>query len=134
MSFRDDRQAALARNEILERENRELIAENTRLRKASSPHTVAKLSAARREDHEAVVAHLHRLEMQKGRLIAENAKLRAGAAPPPAEPPQRPWPLNKEATPRDHIPGTEVTPAGLVVLVIVALAAAILGSFLDGHN
>jgi hypothetical protein len=127
MSFRDDREAALARIEILERENRELIAENTRLRKASSPHSVAKLPPGRREDHEAVHAHIHRLEMQKGQLIAENAKVRAGAPPPPAEPPPRPWPLNDESASK-HVPGTDVTPASLILIIIGAIAAMIMGA------
>jgi hypothetical protein len=125
MSFRDDREAALARIEVLERENRELIDENTKLRGRESPYVTPTLRPSHRNDHEAVLAHLELLERRNRRLADENDNLRAGVPPSTTESAPRPWPLHDELSVDPKAEKGIAIFAAVVAALIAVIGAAI---------
>ena len=104
MTFRDDIDAAYARLEPLESENRKLVEENARLRgipvPAQSPIPV---------EHDAVLERIAYLEQRNPRVAAENESFRNGAPVPRAEPPPKPWP-------------TELSDGSTLMLVLIPIA------------
>jgi hypothetical protein len=122
MSFRNDREAALARIEVLERTNIELIDENTKLRGRESPYVTPTLRPSHRNDHEAVLAHLELLERRNRRLADENDNLRAGVPPPTTEPAPRPWPLH------DELSDPKAENGFVIFAVVVVALMAVLGA------
>ncbi|HTL34692.1 MAG TPA: hypothetical protein VL326_16300 [Kofleriaceae bacterium] len=94
MTFRSDLDAALARIDVLERENRQLIDENSKLRRKRSPYAtpVRKLRVC--SDLDAALAHVDALGRENRRLGAENESLRAGAPPPSTPDEHKPWPMD----------------------------------------
>lgn len=118
MTFRDDIDAAYARLEVLESENRKLVEDNAKLRGIPLPPR-ARLP----EDHDAVLVRIEDLEHSNRRLAAENERMRnRGAPPPPPEAPHKPWPGSDGS--QDFNPSILIAVSialGLAMLIVRAL-------------
>ena len=112
MAFRDDIDAAYARLEVLESENRKLVEENALLCRRATP-----VRPPIPEDHDAVLARIDELERENSRLVAENERFRNGAPLPPLDPPQKPWPGSDTSLPE---PSPNMIALLLGAFVIVA--------------
>ncbi|HUS30650.1 MAG TPA: hypothetical protein VMZ53_19205 [Kofleriaceae bacterium] len=129
MSFRNDLDAALARIDVLERENCELIAENTKLRGAESPHAPRTMRPSHRSDPEAASAHVALLERTNLQLADENRRLAVGAPPAIAEPAPRPWPYDDLRDLRIEKLGVSWNFHPVVGILILALALLMAWAF-----
>ena len=105
MTFRDDIDAAYARLDVLESENRKLVEENSKLRGVPAPRRPPIPT-----DHDAVIERIEALEHENRRL-AENPGFATRDKPLP---PPKPFP--------EDFP---VIQQGVIVVIVVG--AAILG-------
>ena len=129
MTFRDDHDAALARIDALERENVQLIDENSTLRGKRSPYALLRRPSRIRDDRDVAIAHVEALEIQKRGLAAENEKLRGGAPPPPVEPAHRKWRLNDEGDPEDAATQKVI----LIVVAVILAVLSVIAGIVDKH-
>jgi hypothetical protein len=127
MTFRDDLDATLARIDVLEREIRGLIDENSRLRRKRSPYVLPPRRLRVNANLEAAAGHIDVLARLKARLYEENENIRAGgsASATTAHEP-KPWPLHDMDGPDDQEALSNLW--GILVMIVagaVAIGAAL---------